>query len=241
MEILFALLLGVAIASFANVLIYRLPRNINIVFPASFCPSCNTKIKWYDNIPIFSWSNLDGKCRHCKSKISAQYPAIELLGALLALYTHHRYGFSPFALTAFLFLINLLCTAIIDWQFQIIPHTLTMSGIIFGLILAPFNNMGFENSVMGMILGFSTVLLVSYVYKLFRGQWGMGGGDMMLLAMIGSYLGPLSTLVVFFVASFLCLLYYVLVDRWFNRWEEKVPFGPFLSLAAALMLAPPLI
>ncbi|MBT4850256.1 prepilin peptidase [Candidatus Parcubacteria bacterium] len=228
---------GALLASFANVLIYRLPNNINLVIPAtSFCPSCKTKINWYDKVPIFSWLFLKGNCRHCGQEISMRYIIVEMLGALFAVLACFHFGFNMTALTALLLFINLMAIAIIDWQHQIIPHTLTISGMVIGLALAPYNNRGIEDAIIGAIMGACIILLLSYGYKAFTSRHGMGGGDILLLAMIGTYFGPVGAAIILFVAAILVILFVTLVRRWRIERTDKLSLGSFLSVATILML-----
>ncbi len=228
---------GAILASFANVLIYRLPRNINLVVPAtSFCPSCKSSISWYDKIPIISWLILNGRCRSCGEQINIRYFIVEVLGAATAVMCFMLYGLSFTALTALLLFINLMAIAIIDWEHQIIPHTLTLSGIVIGLALSPYNNRGIESAIIGMLIGGSIILVLSYGCKAFTGRDGMGGGDILLLAMIGTYFGPLGAAVILFVTAVLIILFVTLVRRWRIERDDKLSFGSFLSVATVLML-----
>ncbi|MCD4760818.1 prepilin peptidase [bacterium] len=236
-QMIFAAILGASLASFANVLIYRLSRDISLVVPAtSFCPSCQVSIHWYDKVPVISWFVLNGQCRSCGADISVRYVIVEVLGALLGALVCLDYGFNLGGLSILLLLINLLVIAIIDWKYRIIPHALTVSGLVIGLALSQFNNTGLKEAIVGALVGVGIVLVLSYGYRFCRGQHGMGGGDLMLLAMLGSYWGPLGVLVILFVACIIGLLYMSLVCRLQIKGDDRISFGPFLSLAAALVL-----
>lgn len=235
--IIWSAIVGVILASFVNVLIYRLPRNISLFSPAfSFCPNCKTRIPWYYNIPIVTWLILGGHCHFCKKPIGLLYFVVEILGATGAVMCFVIYGINFTALTAFLLFINLIAIAIIDWQYKIIPHTLTISGIVIGIALSPYNNRGIESAVLGMLVGGCSLLFLTYIYKAFKGYHGIGGGDIMLLAMIGTYFGPFGSLVILFVASFISILFVLLVYRWRVEGDYKISFGSFLSITTVLML-----
>jgi len=229
-----ASLLGACLGSFANVLIFRLPRNLSILWPRSFCPSCQQQVRWYDNVPLLSWLILRGRCRYCSTVIGGQYLLTELLGAICGVIAVWRFGPTWIGLTAFLFLINLLVIARIDWEHMIIPHTLTVTGIILGLALAPLNGLGIVQSLLGGVSGASIVLILAYGYKMIRGQIGMGGGDVMLMGMVGTFLGVLGVGLVLFGGALLGSLYVLIRYRHGLRSQSKLPFGTFLASAAAL-------
>ena len=126
LPLMLAAWLGACFGSFSNVLIYRLPRNLSVVGPRSFCPSCRKTVAWYDNIPVFSWLILRGRCRHCATPVSVRYLLVELAGAACALAGIARFGWTLDGLSASFFLIILLDIAIIDWRHMVIPHTLTL-------------------------------------------------------------------------------------------------------------------
>src|SRR6056297_3586907 len=128
--------IGLVIGSFLNVLICRLPKNDSIVFPSSHCPECNTKLKYYDLIPIFSYIFLKGKCRYCGEKISLQYPITEFLTGLLFLLVFLNYGFSSEFIIFIILISSLIIVSFIDLKYQIIPNEITLSFIPLGLILS---------------------------------------------------------------------------------------------------------
>jgi leader peptidase (prepilin peptidase)/N-methyltransferase len=228
--------IGGCLGSFANVLIYRLPRDLNISHPRSFCPECETQIRWFDNVPVIGWLVLRGRCRQCRTAISAQYPLVELLGVVCGLVTVWRFGPNWAGLTAFLFLINLLVVARIDWEHMIIPHTLTLGGSLLGLALAPLNGLGLGNALLGGAIGAGGVGILAYGYKLLRGQLGMGGGDVMLMGMVGTYLGVLGVGLVIFGGALLGSLYALTRYRQGLDGSQKLPFGTFLAAAGVVAM-----
>lgn len=228
--------LGACFGSFSNVLIYRLPRNLSVVGPRSFCPSCKTMVAWYDNIPVFSWLILRGRCRHCPSPISVRYFLVELAGAACVLIGIARFGWTVHGLSASIFLILLLNIAMIDWQHMVIPHTLTIGGMVIGLVLALFGNPALPAALLGGAIGAGAVLAVSYGYKWARGVIGMGGGDVMLMAMVGVFLGPWGVPAVLFGGALLGTLYALTAGRGKVEGAAKLPFGTFLAAAGVVVV-----
>ena len=231
-----AAVFGVCFGSFSNVLIYRLPRNLSVVGPRSFCPSCKKLVAWYDNIPLLSWLMLRGKCRHCQERISPRYLILELAGIVCTLVAFARFGISLEAAAAGFYLLLLLNIAIIDWQHMIIPHTLTIAGMVLGLGFSFFTSLGWMQSILGMALGAGIILVVSYGYKFLRGVVGMGGGDVMLMGMVGAFQGVWAVPAVLFGGALMGTLYAVSAGRGQVSGEAKLPFGTFLSAAALIVL-----
>ena len=229
-------ILGACFGSFSNVLIYRLPRNLSVVGPRSFCPHCKKQVSWYDNIPLISWLILQGKCRGCSAPISPRYLFIEVAGAACALGAYFRFGATFEGVSAAVYLILLLNIALIDWQHMIIPHTLTITGMVLGLAMSFLTPLSPLHSIFGLALGAGIILLVSYGYKLFRGVVGMGGGDVMMMAMVGAFQGPWSVLAVLFGGAVLGTFYAIFVGRGNVAGETKLPFGTFLAGAALVVL-----
>jgi leader peptidase (prepilin peptidase) / N-methyltransferase len=235
-----AALLGLCLGSFANVLIHRLPRELDVVRGRSACPRCSSKIAWYDNVPLLSWLMLKGRCRHCRGAIAWRYPAVELAAGLLAAACILTVGATLAAMAAFVLLYLLGMIAIIDWRHMIIPHTLTVSGMVAGLALAEFTGPGLERALLGLLVGGGTVLGLSEGYRLLRGQAGMGGGDVMLMAMVGTWLGPWPTLGVLGGGALLGTLYVLIRSAGRLDGAARLPFGTFLAVAAAgVMLGGP--
>ena len=227
---------GLCFGSFANVLIHRLPREQQVVKGRSACPRCGGKIAWYDNLPLCSWLLLRGRCRHCHAAISFRYPLVELGGGLLAVACAALFGPTVPALAAFVFLYLLAVIAIIDWQHMIIPHTLTVSGMLAGLALAEGAGPGLERALLGLLIGGGVVLALSEGYRLLRGQAGMGGGDVMLMGMVGAFLGPWGAAAVLGTGALLGTVFVLIRTAGRPEGAAKLPFGTFLAAAAALVL-----
>ncbi len=231
-----AAVIGACFGSFSNVLVYRLPRNLSVVGPRSYCPSCEKTVAWYDNIPLLSWMLLRGRCRHCAAPISPRYLLLEVAGILCAMVGFWRFGATVQGAGAALYLLLLVNIAIIDWQHMIIPHTLTITGMVAGLGLAFLTPIGPRESGLGLLLGAGVILAVSYGYKLVRGVIGMGGGDVMLMGMVGAFQGPWGVLAVLFGGAFLGSLYAMTMMRGKPAGAAKLPFGTFLAAAAVIVL-----
>ena len=231
MDYLAVFLLGLVLGSFYNVLIYRLPRNISVVFPSSHCPECKERIRWYDNIPILSYLVLRGRCRRCGARISIQYPLVELSSGLLALYSYFRWGFSPEALVHYLFFSALLVVSLIDLKFFILPDLITVPGIALGLLSSFLrSDMTPVQSVTGALLGFFIPLGIYLYYVRFRKMEGLGFGDVKLLAFIGSVTGVYGVFSALFLGSILGLLFALPTVVKHRSTKFVIPFGPFLSL-----------
>jgi len=228
--------LGACLGSFSNVLIYRLPRNLQVARGRSRCPACGVTVPWHDNVPVFGWLLLRGRCRSCAAPIPVRYPLVELGGALCALAGIMRFGWTVEGLSASVLLLLLLDIAVIDWEHMIIPHTLTVGGAAVGLVLSLFGAPGLPMALVGAAVGAGVVLLVNAAYKAVRGTAGMGGGDVMLMGMTGVYLGPWGVWGVLFGGAFLGTLYAVLAGRGRVSGAAKLPFGTFLAAAGVVVL-----
>jgi len=231
---IFAFFLGSILGSFLNVCIYRLPKRESILSPPSHCPHCGESVRYYDNIPIVSYLLLGGKCRHCKGYISFRYPVVEGLSALLSLALFMKYGLTVQSLLFLLFSDALIIITFIDLDYQIIPDSISIPGIFFGIGASFFIPMlSWLESLSGILIGGGILLLVAMGYKLLTGREGMGGGDVKLLAMIGAWLGWKAIPFVLFSSSLVGVLIgggSGLINR--RGLRSKIPFGPFLSLSA---------
>ncbi len=231
-----AAVLGACLGSFANVLIYRLPRNLNWVGPRSFCPACRHTVRWHDNVPVLGWLLLHGRCRDCGASIDPRYPLIELAGAASGVLAVWRFGPGAAGLAALLLLVILLAVACIDWRHMIIPHTLTLGGILWGLLLAPWSGQGLGAALLGGLAGAGAVVILAYGYRLVRGQIGMGGGDVMLMAMVGVFLGVWGAALALVGGALLGTLFVLVRHRGRPPGTARLPFGTFLAAAAGLAL-----
>lgn len=225
--------LGACFGSFANVLVHRLPRDLSIVRPRSRCPGCGHPVRPRDNLPVLSWLLLRGRCRDCGAHIAVRYPLVEAAGAAAGVIALLRFGPGAPALAALLFLVALLAIALIDWEFMIIPHTLTVGGMVAGLALAPWTPIGLRGALLGGALGAGIVLGLARGYRLIRGADGMGGGDVMLMGMVGIFAGAWGALAVLFGGALLGTLYALARYRTTLAGKTRLPFGTFLAAAAA--------
>ncbi len=233
-----ALCFGGVVGSFLNVVILRLPAGASIAYPASHCPACKTPIHWYDNIPVLSYLLLRGRCRACRASISIQYPLVELCMALLSLALYTRFGPSFEYFFYFLFLAALLVIIFIDIHHQIIPDVISLPGIVVGFGGSFFNaQVTWQQSGIGILTGGGILYAIALGYYLLTRREGMGGGDIKLLAMIGAFLGWQSLLfVVFFSSLSGSVVGIIAMIRQGRGGRTRIPFGPFLSIAAMLFL-----
>ena len=230
----FSLLLGLVLGSFMNVCIYRIPLQKSIVNPGSSCRNCAVPVRWYDNIPLFSYMLLLGRCRECRAKISIRYPMVEALAGALSLALFIRHGISFAYLHLLIFSLSLVVITFIDLDHMIIPDIISIPGIIAAVpasLLVPYVSM--PESIIGAVAGGGSFYLVASGYSLITGNEGMGGGDIKLMAMIGAWLGwqPLPIIVLLSaLAGALVGGGYILVSGKGAR--VRIPFGPFLALGA---------
>jgi len=237
-EIILIFVLGLIVGSFSNVCIYRIPRNESVIYPASHCPKCRTKIKPIDNIPLLSYILLKGRCRNCGSKISIQYPVVEFLTGLIYLIIYLTYGLSIQSLVYIILSSALIIIAFIDLQEQIIPDIISLPGIVVGLILSfivPY--ISFINSALGALVGGGIILIIAWVGSIIFKKEAMGGGDVKLTAMIGAFLGWRYTIISLFLGFFIgALVGIILILSKIKSKEDMVPFGPFIVLGSIITL-----
>jgi leader peptidase (prepilin peptidase)/N-methyltransferase len=228
--------LGAALGSFFNVLIYRLPRKESIVFPASHCGECKQAIPFYYNIPIISYLMLGGKCKHCGARIHWHHLLVEIITPLILIGVHLQYGllnviFVKYAILA-LWMIPIF---FIDAFHQIIPHKLSIPLIPVGLIFAliPQNDVGIYHSLIAAGGIFCFLLLLAYLYKLVRKIDGLGGGDIWLLTGIAAFMGLINLPFLVLFASALGIFYFLI----FIRDKDQVfAFGTFITLTVVLWI-----
>lgn len=235
---LFVLFFGMAVGSFLNVCIYRLPRSLSLIRPRSMCPNCHAKIAFYDNVPVASYLWLRGRCRHCGTAISLRYPLVELVSGLFAVAIFARYGLSWEALLLYALVAAILVITFIDIDHQIIPDVITYPGIVVGFLTSfVLAHITYKESLFGIILGGGILFLVAWGYYLFTKREGMGGGDIKLLAMIGAFLGWKGVIFTIFVGSAIgTAVGAALALRREQGRRLAIPFGPFLGLGALLFL-----
>ncbi|QDK43425.1 prepilin peptidase [Bacteriovorax stolpii] len=236
---LFALLFGLIVGSFLNALIYRLPREINIAYPRSSCTSCKKIIPWYENIPVFSYIFLRGKCSECGAKISWSYPAVELACGLFALFIAPS-SLNNNELLSFFFYFSVFCCFvvhfIVDLKHQILPDSVNLYlaclFLVYGFFTTPWTHW-----LIGAALGFGFPLIVSWVFYQLKGQVGLGGGDIKLYGALGLYLGPIGVMQNLFLSCFLgAIVGLSLIATKLIKRENPIPFGPFIILVAAVQI-----
>jgi len=251
-----AIIFGLLVGSFLNVVIYRLPlqlssawkrdamdflgleapepHHINIVFPASHCPSCGEKVKPWQNIPLLSYVILKGKCAYCASPISIQYPLIEFFCALMTAFVVYHFGFTLEGLLALLFSWSLLALTGIDFNEQLLPDNITLPLLWLGL-LANLNNNTFaslDSAVLGAVFGYLSLWWVFWLFKLLTGKEGMGHGDFKLLAALGAWLGWQQLLLIILLSSMVGAVVGILLIMFTGRDKQiPIPFGPYLAAA----------
>lgn len=225
--------LGSMIGSFLNVCIVRLPVDESVVAPRSRCPNCEHTIAWYDNIPIVSWMALRGKCRRCGQRISLQYPIVELLTAFLWAGALWYYGPGVTALKAAILGTILVGITITDARHYIIPDEFTWGGLVIGLSLSMADGWpGVVDASIGAAMGFTVLYLVAWGgEKVFRRE-AMGGGDIKMMAMVGSFVGWKGVVLTIFGGALLGTLVFVPLSL--GKEKRLVPFGVFLAAAGAV-------
>lgn len=241
-------ILGASIGSFLNVVIYRVPAGLSVLYPPSRCPQCLHKLGIRENIPVFGWLALGGRCRHCRTKISARYPIVEAVTGVIFLVVFWQFDVSIQTLGYWTFCSWLLALALIDLDTMTLPDSLTQSGVILGLIFqiavgyAGQNNFtGAINQLMtgivGAVVGIWLLNLITIVGSLILGQAAMGWGDGKLAAMMGAWLGWKYLLLAGFIA---CALGSFIgggaIALKLRTREQLMPFGPFLAMGAAIVV-----
>ena len=230
---LFNFFLGAIVGSFLNVVIYRLPNDQSIIFPASHCPKCGHKLAWYDMIPIFSYIFLKGKCRYCKAKISIRYPIIEALTGFAFVGIGLRFGWSLQFFEYIIFASLLIAVSFTDLFYGIVPDIIVIPGAIVGLVFSLLKGKTvFFSSLFGLLL-----LFVFFVLIILLTKGGMGEGDATFGAMIGSFIGlkfSIATLVISFIlGSIIGALLLIFLHK---KGKDSMPFGPYLAISAYIMV-----
>ncbi|MFZ2039372.1 MAG: A24 family peptidase [Desulfobacterales bacterium] len=229
-----AFILGACIGSFLNVCIYRIPLSKSIVTPGSMCPHCGKPIRFYDNIPIFSYLWLKGRCRQCQAPVSLRYPLVELLTALLFTALANRFGVSVETAIYMAFTAAMVTITFIDIDHRIIPDRISLPGIPACFLAAlALPSMGWKAALLGVLVGGGTLFMVAWGYNMLTGKEGMGGGDIKLLAMIGALLGWQGVVFTIFLASLLGTVVGLSIMVYArSNMKLAVPFGPFLAAGA---------
>ena len=236
-------ILGSLWGSFSNVCIYRLPNSGNVAKGRSFCPDCKNKIKWFDNIPFFSYLFLKGKCRQCSKPISFQYFIVELLTAISFVLIFHIYGVSITTLLLLILSIFFIIIFFIDLKHFIIPNVLTFPLMFIGFLKSFDPNLNqtifpnYINSLIGGLFGYSIIWLIIFFYKNIRKKEGMGLGDAKLMAAIGFWFGWVSIPFTIFISSVVALI--IVVPSLINqskKMSSEIPFGPYIIIGCILYL-----
>ena len=215
---------GTMIGSFLNVVIYRIPKGESIVFPSSKCQSCQTSLKWYHNIPIFSWLFLGGKCGFCKAPISKQYPIVEFLTGIIFTVLYFKLGlvwYLPFVAASFAALFALV---MIDFKYMAVPDNVNFAALLFALVQPDF-----ISALMYAAIAAGGLYLIGLLSSLLARKQAMGGADVIVAGTMGALLGFPN----FFIALFLSAIL-AMIPALINR-KTGVPFVPFLALATFIV------
>lgn len=258
-------LLGLLIGSFLNVVVYRLPKMLerqwaaecaemsgvtpaahepfDLVQPRSRCPHCAHAIRWYENIPVFSYVFLQGRCSACKASISLRYPAVEIVSSALFFFCAWRWGATTSGLVWCTFVAILLALALIDWDTTLLPDDLTLPLLWLGLIAAAmrWTPVGLNDSLWGAVAGYLSLWSVYWAFKLATGKEGMGYGDFKLFAALGAWFGWQALIPMILLASVIGAIVGIAMKFTTGLREGGyIPFGPFLAGAGftALVLGP---
>lgn len=234
-------ILGSAIGSFLNVVVYRVPAGLSILWPPSRCPKCLHQLKAQENVPVFGWLWLRGRCRYCRSRISPRYPLVEAATGILFLLIFWKFGWEWKTVGYWAFLSWLLALSLIDVDTMTLPNPLTQSGLVAGLgfqvgmgFLSGNPAPNFIEGVVGAVVGIWLLDIIALVGSLAFGRTAMGAGDAKLAAMMGAWLGWKYLLIAWFIACALGAFVGggALAVGWLQR-RQPMPFGPFLALGAA--------
>lgn len=224
---------GAMLGSFLNACVFRLPRGISMLHPPSSCPSCGTRIRWYDNVPVLGWIALHGKCRSCRASISPRYPVVEALTAVVFVLLALRYGPGPGLAPALLFAWIMILVTLVDFDARIIPDAVTLTGTAVGLLLAALPGPpSLVDAMIGAAGGLVLLWGIAWAYERVTGKEGMGGGDIKFAALLGAFLGWQGLLLTLFLASVGgAVLGGVLIMSRKGSRNTSLPFGSFLAPA----------
>ena len=248
----FVFMFGLCLGSFLNVCIWRMPRGESIIFTRSYCPNCEHKIKWYENIPVLSWLLLQGCCSNCKTPIPLRYLFIEILTGVLILLDWWNIVEWHQPLSLFLFFVLattlFIITFFVDLKHKIIPNQLTYNIIIISLLLALLfpEAMGkvasieaFVNSILGILVAGGSLIIIGIVGKLILKKEVLGWGDIKFLAAVGACFGlypPVWFFTILIGSIIGTIAGIIMVLFGGEKWSFAVPFGPFLAVAGYLWM-----
>lgn len=235
-------IIGLVFGSFFNVVGYRVPNKMSIIYPDSHCPNCNHKLKFYELVPVLSYVFLGGKCKSCKKRISIFYPFFELLTGILFALCYLSYGISTQFFIGITLISILVIISISDFKYYIIPDEVLIVGTIFIIIEliigCIINNTSVIKGVLFPILSGVLAFITIYIFKIvgdkvFKKEC-LGGGDIKLLFFIGLALGYDMSLVTVFLAAFIALPFSII--GLIKNNNNVIPFGPYLSMSAVIIL-----
>ncbi len=233
--VLALLAFGLAVGSFLNVCIYRLPLGQSVVSPRSRCPACGRDLEWFENIPVLGWLLLRGRCRTCSGCISSVYPVVEVVTPLLFVLQYWDVGWTPLLVVRLVFCSAMVVLFVIDLQHRLLPNAITLPGIGVGLAAALVLEPGWRAALLGVVVGGGGLLLVAEVYYRLRHEEGLGMGDVKMLAMIGAFLGWQPMLVTLLQASLLgSIVGLGMLVLGLGDSKHALPLGSFLALAAVV-------
>jgi leader peptidase (prepilin peptidase)/N-methyltransferase len=224
------------VGSFLNVLIYRIPRDINFVWERSHCPKCKAKVSWFDNIPLISFMILKGKCRCCGVKIDWRYPFVELLSGVVALYIFKTPNSLFVSSIYFLMTCAFIVHTFIDLEFQILPDLVNLFLLVLFITWTIYFST-YEKAVFGALLGFAVPYLIALIYEKLSKREGLGMGDVKLFAVLGIFFGPQEIMEILFLSSLLGSIIGILliVLKKMSK-EQGIPFGPYIIASALIRL-----
>lgn len=248
---IFVFLFGLLFGSFYNVVGYRIPNNLSIVKPGSFCPKCRHDLKWYELIPVISFIIQGGKCRKCKCKISKFYPIIELLTGILFLVSYLVFGFSSNFVMALLAISFFIIVVVSDFNYLIIPDEVTLFFSITSVVLQfiLYGSTYFISALVYGIFMFSMMYIVMILGSKMMREEALGGGDVKIMFFVGTIISIVNPVILsdfltynllvnsffeIFLAS--CLAIPVALINFFSKKQRIVPFGPFILLSCILIL-----
>jgi len=231
-------LLSLSIGSFLNACIYRIPRNISVLIPRSFCPHCRKSLSWCELIPVGSFLLTGGKCRSCHKSISPLYPSVELAAMGIGVLLFLRDGASIQYLWDISFILVMTTVAIIDWENLIIPNGIVVCGLVIGIVLTlAASAERFSSNVFSMLIAFSLTLTIALAGRWFFAKEAMGMGDVKLAGAIGFYLGAEDFLVALWLSALIGGGYGLFLMKFRGASKDfKIPFGSFLALVSSVVL-----
>lgn len=235
---------GLCFGSFLNVVIYRLPLGQSLSSPPSRCRKCGYSLRWFDNIPVLSWVVLRGRCRKCGVGVSWQYPLVEVITAALFVLVVWWTPMGPLVVSRLVLVCILIALFGIDLEHQILPNSITLPGIIIGLLFSVIASPGLKDALLGALLGAGILYAIAGAYYLWRREEGMGMGDVKMLAMIGAFLGWKAVLVTLVLSSFSgAIIGVILLSAQRGGMKFALPFGTFLAIGAltAMFVGEPLV